>query len=104
MKTAEEILESHLTSMLSRTEESYVTIDEMKQVPEWKACVIAIEQAQKEAYDQALDDKLDANKIHIMLSGIKIDNDNLDYIKLTGEICGNLRCDLVEAIKNLKKL
>ena len=33
MKTAEEILESHLTSMLSRVENSYVTIDEMKQVP-----------------------------------------------------------------------
>lgn len=62
-----------------------------------------IEQAQIEAYDQALNDKLDANKIHIMLSGIKIDNDNLDYIKLTGEICGNLRWDLVEAIINLKK-
>ena len=73
----------------------------------WRDCEFdideAIELAQKEAYNQALDDKLDANKIHIMLSGIKIDNDNLDYIKLTGEICGNLRWDLVEAIKNLKK-
>ena len=56
MKTAEEILESHLTSMLSRTKDSYVTIDEMKQVPEWKACVKAIEQAQKEAYNQATED------------------------------------------------
>ena len=56
MKTAEEILESHLTSMLSRAEGSYVTIDEMKQVPEWEACVKAIEQAQKEAYNQALED------------------------------------------------
>lgn len=56
MKTAEEILESHLTSMLSREEDSYVTIDEMKQVPEWEVCVKAIEQAQKEAYNQALDD------------------------------------------------
>lgn len=62
-----------------------------------------IREIQKESYNQALDDKLDANKIHIMLSGIKIDNDNLDYIKSTGEICGNLRWDLVEAIKNLKK-
>jgi len=53
MKTAEEILESHLTSMLSRTEDSYVTIDEMKQVPEWEACVNAIEQAQKDAYNEA---------------------------------------------------
>ena len=42
--------------MLSRTKESYVTIDEMKQVPEWEACVNAIEQAQKEAYNQALED------------------------------------------------
>ncbi len=54
MKTAEEILESHLTSMLSRTEGSYVTIDEMKQVPEWVACVKAVEQAQKEAYNKAI--------------------------------------------------
>ena len=60
MKTAEEILESHLTSMLSRTKDSYVTIDEMKQVPEWEACVKAIEQAQKEAYNQALEDAVEA--------------------------------------------
>ena len=60
MKTAEEILESHLTSMLSRTKESYVTIDEMKQVPEWEACVNAIEQAQKEAYNQAIEDAVEA--------------------------------------------
>lgn len=59
MKTAEEILESHLISMLSRAEDSYVTIDEMKQVPEWEACVKAIEQAQKEAYNQAIDDALE---------------------------------------------
>lgn len=59
MKTAEEILESHLTSMLSRTKESYVTIDEMKQVPEWETCVNAIEQAQKEAYNMAIDDALE---------------------------------------------
>lgn len=58
MKTAEEILKSHLTSMLSRTKESYVTIDEMKQVPEWKICINAIEQAQKEAYNQALEDAI----------------------------------------------
>ncbi len=59
MKTAEEILESHLTSMLSREEDSYATIDEMKQFPAWEACVKAIEQAQKEAYNQALDDAVE---------------------------------------------
>lgn len=53
MKTAEEILESHLTSMLSRTEDSYVTIDEMKQASGWETCVKAIEQIQKEAYNEA---------------------------------------------------
>ena len=52
MKTAEEILESHLISMLSREEDA--TIDEMKQFSAWEACVKAIEQAQKEAYNQAL--------------------------------------------------
>jgi hypothetical protein len=58
MKTTEEILESHLTSMLSMAEGSYVTIDEMKQVPEWEACVKAIEHAQKEAYNKAIDQAL----------------------------------------------
>ena len=33
---------------------------------------------------------------HLKLSEIKIDNDNLDYIKMTGEICGKLRWDLVK--------
>ena len=76
MKTAEEILESHLTSMLSRVENSYVTIDEMKQVPEWEACVKAIEQAQKEAYNQALMDTLELPMMNIyrdtMDNGVKI--------------------------------
>jgi len=34
-------------------------------------------------------------EVHLLLSDVKIDNDNLDYIKLTGEICGKLRWDLV---------
>lgn len=35
-------------------------------------------------------------EVHLKLSEIKIDNDNLDYIKFTGEICGKLREDLVK--------
>jgi len=35
-------------------------------------------------------------QLHLILSDVKIDNDNLDYIKMTGEICGKLRWDLVE--------
>ena len=35
-------------------------------------------------------------EVHIKLSEIVIDNDNLDYIKETGEICGKLRWDLVK--------
>ena len=94
MKTPEQLLkEKGITPETMHHNYDYV----------YRAVCKIIEQAQREAYNQALDDKLDANKIHIMLSGIKIDNDNLDYIKLTGEICGNLRWDLVEAIKNLKK-
>lgn len=34
--------------------------------------------------------------IHLKLSEVETDNDNLDYIKLTGEICGKLRRDLVK--------
>lgn len=49
--------------MLSRTKDSYVTIDEMKQVPEWEACVKAIEQAQKDAYNQAIDDVIKSVKV-----------------------------------------
>lgn len=36
----------------------------------------------------------------LKLSEIKLDNDNLDYMKLTGEICGKLREDLIELFKN----
>lgn len=37
-------------------------------------------------------------EIHLKLSNIKIDNDNLDYIKATGELCGKLRWELVDMI------
>jgi len=35
-------------------------------------------------------------EIHLKLSEVEIDNDNLDYIKLTGGIGGKLRDDLVK--------
>ncbi len=35
-------------------------------------------------------------EVHLLLSKVVIDNDNLDYIKATGEICGKLRLDLVK--------
>lgn len=35
-------------------------------------------------------------EVHLLLSNVVIDNDNLDYIKATGEICGKLRWDLVK--------
>jgi len=40
--TAEQILEKHLLSMLGRTDESYVSVDEMKQQPEWQAVINAM--------------------------------------------------------------
>lgn len=68
MKTADEYLIESLTPMLSRVKESYVTIDEMKQVPEWEACVKAIELAQKEAYNEALVDAAMLGKVeHVMV-------------------------------------
>lgn len=81
MKSAEEILESHLTSMLSRTEDSYVTIDEMKQAPGWETCVKEIEQIQKEAYNQAIEDAAE-NVIMKLLNGIiVIDKDSILKLK-----------------------
>jgi hypothetical protein len=41
--------------------------------------------------------------LHIILSKIDIDKDNLDYIKANEEICGKLRWDLVERISNYIK-
>jgi hypothetical protein len=38
---------------------------------------------------------MNEKKIHLKLSDVKLDNDNLEYMKLTGEICGKLRDDLV---------
>jgi hypothetical protein len=40
--TAEEILEKHLLLMLKRTDESYVSVDEMKKQPEWQATINAM--------------------------------------------------------------
>lgn len=40
--TAEQILEKHLLSMLKRTEQSYVAVDEMKKQPEWQATINAM--------------------------------------------------------------
>jgi len=40
--TAEQILEKHLLLMLKRTDERYVSIDEMKQQPEWQAVINAM--------------------------------------------------------------
>ena len=42
-------------------------------------------------------------EVHLKLSEIKIDNDNLDYIKANEELCGKLRWDLVESISNYIK-
>jgi hypothetical protein len=39
---AEEILEKHLLLMLKRTDESYVSVDEMKKQPEWQATINAM--------------------------------------------------------------
>lgn len=87
MKTAEEILESHLLSMLSRAKKSYVTIDEMnemKQVPEWEACINAIEQAQKEAYNQALEDVAKSIKLKLYSLSPYDDTDTSDGYDLKG--------------------
>lgn len=40
--TAEQILEKHLSLMLKRTDESYMSVDEMKQQPEWQATINAM--------------------------------------------------------------
>jgi hypothetical protein len=47
---------------------------------------------------------MNEREVHLKLSDVKIDNDNLDYIKMTGEICGKLRDDLVKlfAIPNVR--
>ena len=40
--TAEQILEKHLLLMLKRTDQSYVSVDEMKEQPEWQATINAM--------------------------------------------------------------
>jgi hypothetical protein len=40
--TPDEILEKHLSLMLGRTDESYISIDEMKQSPEWQTTINAM--------------------------------------------------------------
>lgn len=40
--TPEEILEKHLLLMVKRTDQSYVSVDEMKNLPEWQAVINAM--------------------------------------------------------------
>lgn len=40
--TAEQILEKHLLLMLKRTDQIYVSVDEMKEQPEWQATINAM--------------------------------------------------------------
>jgi hypothetical protein len=42
--TPEEILEKHLLKMIGRTKESYVSIEDMKQTPEWQVTIDAMEE------------------------------------------------------------
>ncbi len=81
MKTAEEILESHLTPMVARTKNSYKTIDEMKQAPEWGVCVNAIKQAQKEAYNEALEYATEKVYMKLLNGIIVIDKDSILKLK-----------------------
>lgn len=41
-------------------------------------------------------------EVNLILSNVEIDRDNLDYIKMTGEICGKLRWDLVKLFASPK--
>jgi hypothetical protein len=45
MKVLENILEKHITKMLGRTDESYVSIEDMKKQPEWDVTIEAMKEA-----------------------------------------------------------
>jgi hypothetical protein len=49
--TAEEYLRKHLSLMINRTKESFVSIEEMKAQPEWDATINAMDEY-AEAYHQ----------------------------------------------------
>lgn len=42
LPTSEKILEKHLETMLGRERESYITIEEMKKLPEWTTTINAM--------------------------------------------------------------
>ena len=44
MKTKNEILKKHLSIMLNRTKESFVSIEEMQAHPEYQACINAMQE------------------------------------------------------------
>ena len=51
--TPEQILEKHLLIMLGRTEESYISIEEIKKQPEWQTTINAmLEYAEHKALSQ----------------------------------------------------
>jgi hypothetical protein len=55
MKTPKEILELHISKMLKKTKQSHVTIEEVRNLPEYISAINAIKQAQKQSWDEAVD-------------------------------------------------
>jgi hypothetical protein len=85
--TAEQILEKHLLLMLKRTDQSYVSVDEMKQQPEWQATINAmLEYGEMQA--------LRINDVSGMLpTDEELDNAAIDFVN--GH-CDNLSGDLTQ--------
>jgi hypothetical protein len=86
MKTPKEILELHISKMLKKTKQSHITIEEVRNLPEYVSAINAIKQAQKEAWDEAVDKckKYANTKVGGYLGGISImiiDEDSILKVK-----------------------
>ena len=84
MKAAEEYLIKYLIPMLNRIDNSYVSIDEMKETPEWDITIKAIKQAQIDAYNQALKDVVENASSYTSIGGNKhhrIDSESILKLK-----------------------
>jgi len=59
MVNKESILEKHLTSLINLTDNSYVSVEEMKKQPEWESTLNAMEEYAEEKLKYVINNNVD---------------------------------------------
>jgi hypothetical protein len=76
--TPEEILEKHIADMVVR-KDNYISVDTMKNTPEWAACIEAMKEYAEEMANTILNDVL-CKRVNMLLYVRANSNDIAEFI------------------------